>query len=80
LPELFLEIHSIFSLPVIFTPLELESEYNGTWPSIDQLSVSGKKVLFVTGADYGPVIDPIMFSKYATSQMHSYRLCGSCLK
>lgn len=63
LPELFLEIHSIFSLPVIFTPLELESEYNGTWPSIDQLSVSGKKVLFVTGADYGPVIDPIMFSK-----------------
>jgi len=63
LPELFLEIQLVFPMETIFTPVELEGEYNNTWPSIDQLSAAGKKVLFVTGADFGPLIDPIMFSK-----------------
>ena len=63
LPELFLEIQLVFPLDTIFTPPELESDYNGSWPSIDQLSAAGKRVLFVTGADYGPDIDPFMFSK-----------------
>lgn len=68
LPELFQEIQAVFPLEDIFTPTELQSEFNGSWPSIDRLSAGGKKVLFVTGYDYGPVIDALMFSK-----------CGSLL-
>ena len=63
LPELFLEIQTVFPLDSIFTPVDLEKDHNGTWPTIDQLSAAGKRVLFVTGTDYGPVIDPYMFSK-----------------
>lgn len=63
LPELFLEINSVFPLNAIFTPSDLLVDYNNTWPSIDTLSAAGKKVLFVTGYDYGPIIDPLMFSK-----------------
>lgn len=63
LPQLLLEIQMVFPQPALFTPLELQADYNGTWPSIDTLSAQGKKVLFVTGADYGEAIDSFMFSK-----------------
>lgn len=63
LPKLIAEIQAEFPISTIFTPLELDTVYNNTWPSIDQLSSTGKRVLFVTGYDYGPAIDAIMFSK-----------------
>ena len=63
LPELLLEIQTIFQHEAIFTPADLEQQFNGTWPSIDTLTAAGWRVLFVTGYDYGKVIDPYMFSK-----------------
>ena len=57
------------SFDTTFMPLELMTDYNGTWPFIDTLSASGKQVLFVTGYDFGKVIDPIIFSKYALAQL-----------
>lgn len=64
LPQLLQEIKRAFPLKTIFTPPELKHQFNNTWPSIDALSSLGKRVVFVTGYDYGPGIDAIMFSKY----------------
>ena len=63
-PELMGEIKSVFPMDVIFTPGELLLQYNGSWPSVDTLSSLGKKIILVTGFDYGPIIDTMMFSKW----------------
>lgn len=57
------EIEHVFPMETIFTPSELVSDFNESWPSIDALSSKGKKIMVVTGWDYGPIIDSMMFSK-----------------
>ena len=59
------EIESVFPLDLILTPGELARNYNGSWPSVDTLTAKGKHVVVSTGYDYGPIIDSLMFSKYA---------------
>ena len=59
------EIESVFPLDLILTPRELARDYNGSWPSVDTLTAKGKQVVVSTGYDYGPIIDSLMFSKYA---------------
>ena len=53
---------SSFSLETIFTPPEL-GLIGGVWPSIDELVAWGKRVMFVSGADYGLAMNTVIFSK-----------------
>ena len=53
---------SVFPLETIFTPPEL-GLIGGVWPSIDNLVARGKRVMFVSGADYGPAMNTVIFTK-----------------
>lgn len=53
---------SVFALDTIFTPPEL-GLIGGVWPSIDELVAKGKRVMFVSGADYGLAMNTVIFSK-----------------
>lgn len=57
---------SAFPLDTIFTPPEL-GLIGGVWPSIDELVARGKRVMFVSGADYGLAMNTVIFTKCATS-------------
>ena len=53
---------SVFPLASIFTPPEL-ALLGGTWPSMNELVARGKRVMFVSGADYGLAMNTVIFSK-----------------
>lgn len=53
---------SVFPVETIFTPPEL-GLIGGVWPSIDDLVARGKRVMFVSGADYGPAMNTVIFTK-----------------
>ena len=53
---------SVFPLDIIFTPPEL-TVIGDVWPSMNELVCMGKRVLFVSGADYGPAMNTVIFNK-----------------
>lgn len=36
---------------------------SAAWPSLNELVAGGKRVMFVSGQDYGPGMDGLLFSK-----------------
>ncbi len=53
---------SVFPIDTIFTPPELLL-IGGVWPSMDELVARGKRVMFVSGADYGLAMNTVIFTK-----------------
>lgn len=53
---------SVFPVESIWTPPELVL-HGGTWPSMNELVASGKRVMFVSGADYGLAMSELIFTK-----------------
>lgn len=53
---------SVFPIDTIFTPPELLLT-GGVWPSMDELVARGKRVMFVSGADYGLAMNTVIFTK-----------------
>lgn len=56
---------SVFAIDTIFTPPELLL-IGGVWPSMDELVARGKRVMFVSGADYGLAMNTVIFTKDGT--------------
>ncbi|KAL3139980.1 hypothetical protein ABBQ38_004267 [Trebouxia sp. C0009 RCD-2024] len=64
-PALLNLTQSVFPLETIFTPPELVL-IGGVWPSMDELVARGKRVMFVSGADYGLAMNTVIFTKDGT--------------
>ena len=61
--NLLADIQSVFPVQQIMTPPEHKLRLNGTWPSIDEMSAAGKRVMLVSSSDYGELMFPLIFSR-----------------
>jgi hypothetical protein len=62
-PQLLTDILSVFPVDVIYTPVEHTLRPEGPWPSIDDLVRLGRRVLFVSGEDYGVAMQSLIFPR-----------------
>ncbi len=63
LPQLMKEIQDGFPAGSIYTPPDHAKHGNVLWPSINDLLLDGKRVMFVSGEDYGPAMAPLIFER-----------------
>lgn len=64
LPRLLEQIQGAFPLATIYTPPEHAARANKkAWPSMDELLAEGKRVMFVSGEDYGPDMASLLFER-----------------
>ncbi len=62
-PNLLSRVQEVFPLEQIWTPPDMEG-VQWTWPSIDELvDVHKKRVMFLSGVDYGREMNGVVFSK-----------------
>ncbi|KAK9810746.1 hypothetical protein WJX73_004650 [Symbiochloris irregularis] len=57
------ELRSVFPEDWIVTTKDHAAHANGTWPSIDDMSAAGKRVMIVSSTDYGASMLPLIFSR-----------------
>lgn len=63
LPQLLKEIQDGFPVGSIYTPPDHAKHGGVSWPSIDDLLLDGKRIMFVSGEDYGPAMAPLIFER-----------------
>lgn len=67
IPLMLQRISAIFPVGSIYSPADHGSRGSSDWPSIDDMAADGKRVLLLSGVDYGPLMQPLIFDK-----------CGRC--
>ena len=60
-PALLSLIDQFFG-PAVYTPVDYAA--NGGWPTVEDMVASGKHVLFMSGSDYGALMNSTVFYKY----------------
>ncbi|CAL8466894.1 g6430 [Coccomyxa elongata] len=63
LPQLLREIQEAFPAGSIYTPPEHASHSNASWPSMNDLLREGKRIMFVSGEDYGAPMASLLFER-----------------
>lgn len=58
-------ISAIFPVDSIYSPADHGSRGSSDWPSMDEMAAAGKRVLLLSGVDYGPSMVPLIFDKCA---------------
>lgn len=66
-PALLNLTSSVFPVERIWTPPELVL-HGGSWPSMNDLVAMGKRVMFVSGADYGLAMSQLIFTKWVLAR------------
>jgi hypothetical protein len=61
-PTLLARITAAFPQDTIWTPTELAAK-DWHWPSINDLVAAGKRIMFISGIDYGREMNSLVFSK-----------------
>ena len=56
-------ISAIFPVDSVYSPADHGGRGSADWPSIDEMLAAGKRVLLLSGVDYGPVMNPLVFDK-----------------
>jgi hypothetical protein len=57
------EIQRAFPLATIYTPPEHAGNSSPSWPSISELLALGKRIMFISGMDYGPPMASLLFER-----------------
>ncbi len=63
LPQLLKEIQEAFPVGSIYTPADQASHSNTSWPSMNDLLREGKRIMFVSGEDYGAPMASLLFER-----------------
>ena len=63
-------ISAIYPVDTIYSPADHGSRDSTDWPSIDEMAAAGKRVLLLSGVDYGPSMHPLIFDKCAQGTGH----------
>lgn len=63
LPQLLKEIQEAFPAGSIYTPADHASHSNASWPSMNDLLREGKRIMFVSGEDYGAPMTSLLFER-----------------
>lgn len=58
------DILASFTPESVFTTADLAAAGDG-WPTLSAMVAAGKRVMFVSGADYGPAMAPLVFARGA---------------
>lgn len=67
IPLLMSRITAHFPAEGIYTPPHHEAGGGGSWPAADAMVAAGRRLLLVSGVDYGPVMHPLIFLKCAAA-------------
>lgn len=65
LPRLLSQIQEVFPLAMLYTPADHAQRSTGDWPTAQSLVDAGKRIVWLSGVDYGPAMADVIFSKYA---------------
>ncbi|KAK9810142.1 hypothetical protein WJX72_005510 [[Myrmecia] bisecta] len=65
-PRLMSRIQEAFPLEIIFRPAELAA-LDGQWPTTEHLLAQGKRIILVSGTDYGSAMTSLIFSRGAAT-------------
>eukprot|EP00884_Botryococcus_braunii_P017639 jgi/Botrbrau1/4559/Bobra.60_2s0046.1 len=60
---LLADILSVFSVDMIYTPVEHDALPKGAWPSINDFVDLGRRLLFVSASDYGLAMRSLIFPR-----------------
>ena len=72
------DVLSAFPAEWIYTTDErAAAEATGAgWPALEELVRSGRRLLLVSGADYGPAMEPLVFARWVTRGSAGFGLHG----
>lgn len=65
LPKLLIETRGAFPGSMLYTPADHGLRTASDWPSMGELVAAGKRVMVVSGADYGPDAEDVLFTRPA---------------
>jgi hypothetical protein len=57
------DILAVFPREWVYGPKERANATGGQWPSMDAMLAQGRRVVFVSGVDYGDAMRPLVFAK-----------------
>ncbi|CAK0733927.1 hypothetical protein CVIRNUC_000356 [Coccomyxa viridis] len=63
LPKLLIEVRQAFPGSMLYTPKDHAARNASDWPSMAELVAAGRRVMVVSGADYGPDAADILFTR-----------------
>ena len=63
LPKLLIEVRQAFPSAMLYTPADHGSKNASDWPSMADLVAAGKRVMVVSGADYGADAAGVLFTR-----------------
>ena len=63
LPKLLIEIRQAFPSAMLYTPADHGARNASDWPSMADLVTAGKRVMVVSGADYGADAAGVLFTR-----------------
>lgn len=79
------QVREIFPAQMIVTPQDFKSRYNRQWPSIDTMVAQGKRILLVSGTDYGQDMSSLVFPRskdlcsWSEPSMHVFNGPNTCM-
>ncbi len=56
------QILAVFDRDMIFSTADLAA-HGGVWPTLGDMLANGKRVLFISGANFGAEMEPLLFSR-----------------
>ena len=63
LPKLLIAVRQAFPSAVLYTPADHGARNASDWPSMADLVTAGKRVMVVSGADYGADAAGVLFTR-----------------
>ena len=63
LPKLLIEIRQAFPAAMLYTPADHGGRNASDWPSMGELVAAGKRIMMVSGVDYGADAAGVLFTK-----------------
>ena len=63
LPKLLIETRAAFPGGMLYTPRDHGARNASDWPSMAELVANGKRVMVVSGADYGADAADVLFTR-----------------
>lgn len=63
LPKLLIEIRQAFPAAMLYTPADHGTRNASDWPSMGELVAAGKRVMVVSGVNYGADAAGVLFTK-----------------
>ena len=73
IPLLLRRITEIFPAATIYSPTDHGDRLGTDWPSMAEMEAAGKRLLLLSGVDYGMVMDPLIFDRSAPGAMYCSR-------